>query len=641
MFDYVAKHKVVAQIVLGLITLSFVFFGTYSYFQRAAVELDVATVGDQKITQSEFSDQLREQQDRARSQMGRSFDPAMFDNPEVRFAIVEQLVNQRLLQERARRDRLRVTDAQLQQFIAAIPAFQEDGKFSPERYKMILSQQNPPTSPPLFEQRLRQDLTLAPLQEPVVGGNIVARSSAERYLTLLEQRREVATATIDAEPFAKDVKVDDAAVKAYYDQHATLFQIPEQARVEYVVLSPEAVSGQVKVTPEEVRKQYDENQKQFGQAEERSAAHILIAVKPDAAAADQAAAKKQAEDLLAQARAAPAKFGELAKANSQDPGSATQGGDLGSIARGAMVKPFDEAVFAAKTGDIVGPVQTEFGYHVILVTGIKAAQIKSFDEVKGQIEADLKRAQAQQKFAAAADQFQNLVYEQAESLQPVGKTLDIKVGTTPMLTRAQVQQLGLGNPKFAQALFAPESIAAKRNTEAIEVAASTLASGRVVKHEAARQLPLAAVKVQVRERLVVVQAAALARKQGEARLAELRAAPATAMSEAAVTLSRAQPRDLPGAVVDAVLKAPAATLPAFVGVDLGDQGYAVVRIGKVLGRDPATADASRAQAQYAQAWGEAESQAYYNALKTRFKVEIKPNALPAAATADAASAAVK
>jgi peptidyl-prolyl cis-trans isomerase D len=169
-----------------------------------------------------------------------------------------------------------------------------------------------------------------------------------------------------------------------------------------------------------------------------------------------------------------------------------------------------------------------------------------------------------------------------------------------------------------------------------------MVSGRLVKYEAAHQLPLADVKAKVRDRLVTLQAAALARKQGEARLAELRAAPETAMPDAAVTVSRAQPRELTGALIDAVLKAPAAKLPAFVGVDLGDQGYAVVKIAKVLSRDPAAGDASRAQAQYGQAWGDAEGQAYYAALKTRFKVEIKPNVLTATdAAASAASGGAK
>jgi peptidyl-prolyl cis-trans isomerase D len=236
-------------------------------------------------------------------------------------------------------------------------------------------------------------------------------------------------------------------------------------------------------------------------------------------------------------------------------------------------------------------------------------------------------------------EFTNTVYEQPDSLKPVIDKLKLELRTAQNVRRTPAPGAtgALANPKFLDALFGTDAVRNKRNTEAVEIAASTLASGRVVKHEPARQLPLADVKATLRERLIVVQATARARQLGEARLAELRAAPATALTEAAMTVSRAQPRDLPGTLVDAVLKAPVAKLPAFVGVELGDQGYAVAKIVKVLGRDPATADATRAQAQYAQAWGEAEAQAYYTSLKSRFKVEIKPSALPAAAS-DVASA---
>jgi len=628
MFEYVAKHKRIAQVVLGLITLSFVFFGTYSYFQRPTLDPEVATVGGQRITQNEFNDLLREQQDRMRQQMGRNFDSAMFDNPEVRFALVDQLINQRLLQERARADRLRVTDSQLAQFIAKIPAFQDDGKFSNDRYKLVLSQQNPPLSPAAFEQRLRQDLTVAPLQEPVAAGNIVARSSAERYLTLLEQKREVAASAIDAEPFAKDVKVDDAAVKKFYDENAAAFQTPEQAKVEYIVLSPETLSSQVKVSAEDVRKQYDENQKNYGQGEERTAAHILVAVKPDASDADKAAARKKAEDLAAQVRANPAKFAELAKANSDDPGSATQGGDLGSFARGNMVKPFDDAVFAAKPGEIVGPVQTDFGYHVIKVNSVKAAQIKPFDEVKGQIEADLKRLQAQQKFAAKADQFQNLVYEKADSLEPVGKELDVKVGTTPLLTRTQLQQLALGNPKFVQTLFAPESLSSKRNTEALEVAPNTLLAARIVEYKPAAPRPLDEVKDEIRRQLVFKGASERAQQVGRDRLALLEQGKSD--KEAGVVFAKPVElnRNQAGAgfspdALTRIFQVIPTKLPAYVSAPNERGGLTIYRVSKVI--DPPAADDAKlklAGSRIGEQLGRELFAAYLAGLKAKGDVKI-------------------
>src|SRR5262249_40243075 len=278
-------------------------------------------------------------------------------------------------------------------------------------------------------------------------------ANAERYLSLLEQQREIATATIDPDPFVKGVKIDDAQVKAYYDQNQSAFQTPEQAKIEYVVLTQDSLAQRGKVEPAEVKAAYDANARQYTTPEQRQASHILIAVKPDAKPEEKAAAKKKAEALLAQAQANPGKFADLAKANSQDPGSAQQGGDLGTFARGSMVKPFEDAVFAAKPGDIVGPVQSDFGYHIIKLTGITPERIQPLEEVRAQIEADMKRQKASQKFAASAEQFQNLVYEQADSLAPAAKQLDLKVETTPLITRAQAQQIALGNAKFVEGLF--------------------------------------------------------------------------------------------------------------------------------------------------------------------------------------------
>ena len=318
MFDLVTKHKRIAQVILALLVIPFAFVGVDYYFRRDATTVPIATVGGSEVTRAEFDELVRQQQDRMRQTMGRSFDPAIFDNPEVRYSLVEQLVSQRLLQRQAQEQRFRVTDADLARAIGEIEAFRVDGKFSPERYRQLLAAQN--MTPAMFEQRLREELVLAPLSEPLASGNIVAKSSAERFVALLEQQREVAAATVDAEPYANDVKVDDAAVKAFYDQNQAAFQTPEQAKIEYVMLTLPSLSAKVTVDPAAVRKQYDDNIKSYSKAEERHASHILVAVKPGASDADRAAAKDKAERLAKEVRAAPARFAELAKANSEDPG---------------------------------------------------------------------------------------------------------------------------------------------------------------------------------------------------------------------------------------------------------------------------------------------------------------------------------
>jgi peptidyl-prolyl cis-trans isomerase D len=626
MFDLVYRKKRLVQFILALITLPFAFFGVDYYFRGGGSLSEVAQVGNDKVTQAEFNDALRDQQDRMRQQLGKNYDPVVFENPEVRYSLLEQLIGQRLLDEQARKNRFRVTDDQLRQYISEIPAFQVEGKFSQQRYEQLLAQQNPPKSSPQFVNDVRQALTLAPLQEPISAGNIVAKSIVERYLSLLDQQREVATATISPAAYAKDVKVDDAAITAYYDANKAAFQVPEQVKIEYVVLTPDALGSQVSVDAAEIRKQYDDNLKQYAKAEERQASHILIAVKPDASDADKAAAKAKADTLAAQAKKTPAQFADLAKNNSQDPGSAAQGGDLGFFARdGSMVKPFEDAVFAAKQGDIVGPVQSDFGWHIIKVSAVKTAKTQSFDETKAAIEKDLKQQKVLRKFAEAADQFQNLVYEQADSLQPAAKALNLQVQTTPALTRPQVQALGQGNPKFVQAVFSPESLQSKRNTEAIEVGTNMLAAARVVEYKAATPRPFDDVKTQIRKQLELQAASDLAQAAGKEKLALLQAGKdAGVVFGKPVTLTRNQVQ--PGFAQDALIgifHVDPAKLPGYVGTPGEGGGFSIYKVTQVIaGPAPDAARVASFNGRIGEQLGREMFNAYIASLKAKADVKI-------------------
>jgi peptidyl-prolyl cis-trans isomerase D len=630
MFDLLHNHKRLTQLILALITLPFAFFGVDYYFRSGSSDQTVATVGKNKISQADFDDALREQQQRMRQALANNYDPALLDRPEVRYALLDQLVNQRLLENEARADRLRVSDTQLAQFIAGLPPFQEDGKFSPEKYREVLAGQN--MSPLMFEQRVRGELTMSPLQDPVVGGSIAAKTSVERYLALLDQKREVAVATVAAEPFEKSVKVSDADIKTFYDRNPTAFQTPEVAKIEYLLLTQDSIAAQIKIDPAEVKQAYDANAKQYTTNEERQASHILIAVKPDATEAAKAAAKQKATEIVAKARANPDSFAELAKTYSQDPGSSAQGGDLGSFSRGAMLKPFEDAVFSAKVGDIVGPVQTDFGYHVIKVTGIKPPHVQSFDEVKSRIEADLKRQKASQKFAAAADQFQNLVYEQADSLAGAAKALDLKVETTAFVTRPQVQALAMNNAKFVQALFSPESIQSKRNTEAIEVGPNALMAGRIVEYKPAAPRPLADVRDEIRQQLTRQAASELAQKAGREKLALLahgKERDAGVVFDKPVTITRNQTQPgFPPDALKSVFVADEHKLPAYAGAANERGGFSIYRIDKVI--DAPAPDAAKLQSASAQVGSEVGRElmnAYLASLKADTEVKINQAAL--------------
>jgi peptidyl-prolyl cis-trans isomerase D len=624
MFDFVYRKKRLVQVILALITLPFAFFGVDYYFRGGGSATEVARVGGETISQVEFANAISDQQDRMRQSAGKDYDPTVFSNPEVRYSMLEQLIGQRVLDQQVRRGNLRVSDAQLAQFIGELAPFQEDGKFSRTKYEQLLISQN--MTPLAFEQRVRQELTVAPLQEPIANGNITATSNIERYLALLDQQRQVAVATVSADAYLKDVKIDDAAVKAFYDANQGVFQVPDEVKIEYLVLTPDSLMGQITVGPAEVKKQYDDNVKQYTKVEERQASHILVAVKPDATEADKAAAKQKAEALAASARKTPAKFAELAKQNSQDPGSAGQGGDLGSFARdGSMVKPFEDAVFSGKQGDIVGPVQTDFGWHIIRITGVKPGKTQSLDEAKPQIEQDLKRQKATRKFVEAADQFQNLVYEQADSLQAAAKGLNLEVKTTPMLTRAQVQALAQNSPKLVQAVFSAESLQAKRNTEALEVAPNTLMAARVLDYKPATTRPFDDVKVEIRRQLERNAASELAQKTAKEKLALLEQGKDAGLSFGKpVTLTRNQPQ--PGFPPDALIKifqANANKLPAYVGAPAERGSFSVYKVTQVV--TPPATDPERLKAfnnRVGDQVGHELFNAYLASLKSKADVKI-------------------
>lgn len=625
MFDLVHKHKRIAQVILALIMIPFAFFGVDYYFRRSDGVGEVAKFDGGRITEAEFTQAIRDQQERLRrSQEG--IDPAIFDNPEVRFNLLQQLLRERLVEKRGADLHFRVTNDQVFDRIANDARFQQGDKFSLEVYKSRLAQAG--IAEPTYEESIRRQLLGEKLVDPIARGGIVPVASAAGFVSLIEQKREVEVAYVDAEPYLKDVKVDDAQVKAFYDSNAAAFKTPEEVKFEYVILTQESLLQQIAVSPDEIKAQYASAAKTYTQEEQRQASHILIAVKPDAAEADRAAARKTAEDLAAQAKSNPAKFAELAKRYSQDPGSAAQGGDLGSNPRGTMVKAFDDAVFAMKPGEITGPVQSEFGWHVIQLTGVTPAKTRAFDEVKAQIETDLKRQKVAQKFAAAADQLQNLVYEQADSLAPAAKALGLTVQTTPMVTRAQAQQIALGNAKLVQAVFAPESISGKRNTDAIEIGPNALMAARVVDYRPAATRPFEDVKEEIRRQLVRQAAVDLAQKAGREKLALLeqgksdRDAGVAFGKPVALTRNQTQPGFTPEAVTR-IFQADAAKLPLYLGTPSERGGFAIYRLSKV--DTPAEADPAKLAAAKSRI-GELQNRevfdAYVNALKAKAKVEI-------------------
>ena len=620
MFDAVRNNKKIVQVFLVLIALPFAFFGLDSYVNGGGAGADVAKVGNIKISQQEFQQSLREQQERLRAQLGQ-VDPKMLDNPEFRKAILNDLVDQRLLVLEAGKRRLFAGTDAVVNAIASIEAFQQDGKFSQERYEAVLRAQG--MSPAGFEAQVRQDLTLQQLAGTIARTGTLSTTVSERILALQTEQREVQEVLLATADYLSKVKLADGAARKFYDDNSKQFETPDQARVEYVVLAQNSV--EVKVADSEIKAWYDGHKDRYQQPEERRASHILIA--SEKLGKDKARAK--AEEVLAEAQKKPAAFGELARKYSDDPGSAAQGGDLGFFGRGMMVKPFEDAAFGMKEGETSGIVESDFGFHIIRLATVRAAKEKPLAEVRGEIESELKAAAAARKFAEAAEAFSNLVYEQSDSLQPAADQFKLKIEQSGWLGRQANPANGpLGNAKLIEALFSEESVKSKRNTEAVEIAPNTLVSARIVEYKPAALQPFESLQPTIEKMLASQEAQKLAKADGEARLAALKSGDDKLAWGGVKRVSRMDARQLPPAALQPVFRMNAGKLPAYTGVELPGSGYALYRLNKVAAGDKL--DDVRRQGligQLRSLAAQEELEIYLSALRARYKVEINEKAL--------------
>jgi peptidyl-prolyl cis-trans isomerase D len=634
MFDFVRTHTRLFQGILVLLIFpSFVFFGVqgYSSFTDAS-NSKVAEVDGRGITQVEWDAAHQRSIERFRQQMP-TVDVKLLDTPAMRRETLDSIVRERVLLAASEHMHMGVSDERLQRVFSTDPQFaalrNPDGSVNRD---LLVAQG---MSSEMFAQSLRQDLAMRQVLQGIGTTAVAPKAVVDPSLDALLQRRQVQYHRFDAQAYRSKVNPTDAEIEAYYKANESLFRAAEQARIEYVVLDLQTLQKGVTVSDDELKRYYAENASRYTAAEERRASHILIKADKDMAAADRQKARAKADALLEQVRKSPGQFAELARKNSDDPGSAERGGDLDFFGRGAMVKPFDDAVFAMKPGEISNVVESEFGFHIIQLTGQRGGEKKSFDSVRAEIEAEVKKQLAQKRYAEAAEQFTNTVYEQADSLQPVVDKLKLERRSAVVQRVPAAGTTGpLASAKLLEAVFGNDAVRNKRNTDAVEIGPNQLASARIVEYMPARTLPLAEVKDQVRERLVGQQAAALARKEGEALLAQLQKNVDTTLPETAV-IGRIGSQGMPRSLIDAVLAADAGKLPAPVGVDLGDQGYIVAKVTQVLPRDPSLGNEQAMQSQYAQAIASAEMQAYYAALKTRYKAEIKPRVAAASASSPA------
>ncbi len=637
MFDFVRRHNRLLQFGLVLVIFpSFVAFGVQGYRSFNEKSQPVAHVDGQPISQTEWDAAHRQQAERMRASRP-DIDAKLLDTPFVRQQVLEQMVRERVMFAAARDLKLEPTDQRLLRLFRTDPNFESlrnpDGSVRNE----LLAMRG--MSSAQFAQELKQQLAT---RQVMLGlGVSVPASTAitTRAMDPFFQQREIQVATFAVQDQRAKVQVSDAELKAYYDdeKNAAQFQSRETVSFDYVVLDMAAAAQSVTLAADDLRKYYDENVSRYETPQERRARHILVKIDSSANADDKAKARAKAEGLLQQLKGDRKAFDALARKQSDDPGSALQGGDLNWISRGAMVKPFEDAVYSLGKGELSGIVESEFGLHIIEVTDIRGGERRSFESVRTEIETEVRKQLGQKRYAELAEQFTDLV-EQEDNLQAVATKLKLKIQHADKLERGVPVANAplLSNPKLVDTVFDPQTVGAKRNSGPIELGSNQLAAVHVSEYAATRRQTMPEIAERLRQLVTDQKAAAAAVTAGKAALESWKQQPASASVGAAMTVSRFEPRGQPSRVLTAVMRASTETLPAWIGVDLGQGGYTVVRINKVLGADPAMLDPQRAAMQYAQLWTQAETDAYYKALRKHYKVDISA---PVAASAVAASAA--
>ena len=643
MFDFVRKHtKLMMGVMFVLIIPSFALFGIegYSRFNDAANK--VAQVDGEPITQTAWDNAHRQEVDRLRAS-NPNVDLALLDSPAAKYATLEKLVRERLLATAAAKEHLTATDARLAAELHQDPTIaglrRADGTLDMERYRQLLAAQG--MTPEMFEARVRADMSSRQVLGGVLESSFTSAAQADVAMGAYLERREARVLRFDPKDYAAKLNPSEAELEAFYKANLARYQAPETERIEYLVLDLDGVKKNVAVSEQDLRAYYDQNKASLGTPEERRASHILINAPKDAPAAEREKAKATADELLQQLRKAPASFAEVARKSSQDDASAPNGGDLGFFQQDKGIDPtISKATYAlAKVGDISDVVQSDYGYHIVQLTGVKPASVPPYEQVRSKLEDQLRTQQAGKQFADMAEIFTNGVYEQSDSLKPVADRLKLTIQSADKVTRTPAAGAtgALANAKFLNALFSSDAIDKKRNTEAIEIGPNQLASGRVVAHTPAHARPFADVKDEVRAAFIKERAAELARQDGQARLKAWTEQPSLASGlPAPVTLSRQASAGQPPQVVEAVLRADPAKLPVLVGVDLGAEGYALARVDKVLPRAEQSAEATAQERKgYEQLWALAATRQYYDLLKARYKAEIL---VPAPGPAAAASA---
>ncbi len=622
----------IAWVIVSLLIATFALWGIQEY-TSPEVSVNVAEVDGTEISADQFQQAYQQQRARLQQMLGQNFDPDLFDEKTMKADVLDGMIGREVLVLNAAQSGMRISDVRLANYIRTIPELQNAGQFDKELYNRLLRSQG--LSVKGFEQSVRGDLLLQQLRQGVMDSAFATRAEIEALIRLREQRRELGYMIVPAAQFAQTAAIDDATIEKYYNDNRDQYRTPEQVSVEYLELSVASLAGGVQVTEENLQQFYQERKRDFSVPEERQARHILIQVGSDAPQAEVDAARTKAQDVLARVRQGGS-FADLAREVSQDPGSAQNGGDLGFFGRGIMDKAFEDASFALAVGDVSEPVRSAFGFHIIKLEALRGGESKPFEEVRAQLERELKRQRAEEQYFAQAEQLYNLTFENPDNLSVAAKALGLQLRTTEPFSRER----GLGiaaNPKVRTAAFAEDVLQRGNNSEPIELSADHEVVLRVKERKAEGVRSLDEVREDIRQTLRHSAAMKKAQETGQALIGRLEKGEDIAELAKSAKLTWERPAAV-GRVAAEVnpeitgeafrLPRPLPGKPVFGGKVLVSGDFAVIAVYEVKDGDPALADDAAkksATETLVRSRGGNEFQAYAKALEAKTTIKRYPD----------------
>ena len=604
------------------------FFGIEGYFS-SHIDTFVAKVGKREIDQQQFQDTINRIRQQQRAQMGDQFDASLFDKPEFKQRVVDELIDQQLLLQANDDLGMRVSDQALRDAIASNPAFQVDGKFDPNMYRIQLAGAG--KTPEMYQNEVRTSLESGLLPDAVSGSTIVTSADVDRFLELKAQRRDIRYFVLPR-PAPEDSQVTDAQVQDYYKAHQADFMNPEQVSLKYIEVNGADLKADTQPTDEDLKKRYQSELARFGLPEEREVSHILVNVPKNATPAQQKAALEKADKIAAEAT--PANFAKLAQQDSDDLGSKLQGGDLGWLQKGVTNAAFDAAMFSMQKGQISKPVLSDEGYHIIYLRDVRSGQTKPFEQVRDQLLKEATAGEHDRVYNETAGRMTDLTSQNPGSLEPAAHALNLQVKETPLFGREGGQGIA-ANPKVIAAAFSNDVLTAGNNSTLINVGKDDSVVLRVNKHVPASPKPLADVHAAIVQKILDERVADAAKRKAEVlvqRLSKGEDMTVLAQAEHAELQSvkqaeRAQP-GVPQPVLTQAFKTPHPTAegkPQYANVALDQGAYAVLAVDKVEPGDVTKVSADERQMYYRQMeqyYGYMELRGFEDMLKAKTKIEI-------------------